>query len=66
VAGTRPRDGAGRYGLAALVGFLVIVYLAAAFGPPPPSAKAVALAASPGLLLAAWAAWADRHRDAAG
>jgi hypothetical protein len=66
VSGTRPRDGVGRYGLAALVAFLVVLYLAAAFGPPPPSARAVALAATPGLLLAAWAAWADRHRDAAG
>jgi hypothetical protein len=35
---TRARDGVGRYGLAALVALLVVIYLGAAFGPAPPSA----------------------------
>jgi hypothetical protein len=59
---TRALDGVGRYGLAALVALLVVIYLAAAFGPAPPSARAVALSAIPMPLLALWAAWADRHR----
>jgi hypothetical protein len=59
---TRARDGVGRYGLAALIALLVVIYLGAAFGPPPPSARAVALSATPMLLLALWAAWVDRHR----
>jgi hypothetical protein len=63
LSGTRARDAAGRYGLGALVTFLVVVYLAGAFGPPPPSAHAVAVATAPLVLLALWAAWVDRHRD---
>lgn len=59
---TRARDGVGRYGLAALIALLVAIYLGAAFGPPPPSAQAVAISTAPGVLLALWAAWADRHR----
>ena len=62
MSATRARDGVGRHGLAALMALLVVIYLAAAFGPPPPSAHAVALSATPMLLLAVWAAWADRHR----
>jgi len=60
---TRARDGVGRYGLAALIALLVVIYLGAAFGPPPPSAEAVAVSTAPGVLLALWAAWVDRHRD---
>ena len=59
---TRARDGVGRYGLAALVALLAVIYVAAAFGPVAPSARAVALSAIPMPLLALWAAWADRHR----
>jgi hypothetical protein len=62
--GTEPRDGAGRYGLAVLIAVLVVIYLAAAFGPPPPSAHAVAVSTTPGVLFAVWASWADRHRAA--
>ena len=60
---TRARDGVGRYGLAALIALLIVIYLGAAFGPPPPSARAVAGSTAPGVLLALWAASADRHRD---
>jgi hypothetical protein len=59
---TRARDGVGRYGLAALVALLVVIYLGAAFGPAPPSAGVVALSTTPLVLLAFWAAWVDRHR----
>jgi hypothetical protein len=63
-AATRGRDGAGRWGLATLVGVLGIAYLAAVFGPPPPSVSAVALAGLVGAaLLMPWAAWVDRHRS---
>lgn len=62
----RARDGVGRHGLAALIGLLVVIYVAAAFGPAPPSARAVALSAIPMPLLAIWAAWADRHRGLIG
>jgi len=45
-----------------LVGFFVLVYLGAAFGPPPPSAAAVAWSALALCLLPVWGWWADRHR----
>jgi membrane-bound metal-dependent hydrolase YbcI (DUF457 family) len=64
VAATRGRDGAGRWGLAALLGVLGAAYLAAFFGPPPPSVSAVALTSMLGaVVLMAWAAWVDRHRS---
>jgi hypothetical protein len=59
---TTPRDRIGSIGLAALVAFLLLVYLAATFGPPPPSAGAVAWSSQSMWLLVAWAAWVDRHR----
>jgi len=62
LSATRARDAVGRYGLAALVALLVVIYLGAAFGPPPPSVHAMAVSMLPALGIAFWAAWADRHR----
>jgi hypothetical protein len=59
---TRARNRAGTIGLWSLVGFLVVVFLANSFGPPPPSVGAVAWSAQALWLLVAWAAWVDRHR----
>jgi hypothetical protein len=59
---TTASNGIGRNGLRALVAFLAVVYLASAFGPPPPSAGAVAWTAQAIWLLVAWAYWVDRHR----
>lgn len=59
---TEPAGRAGSGVLWSLVGFLVIVYLATAFGPPPPSSAAVAWSAQALWLLVAWAWWADRQR----
>jgi membrane-bound metal-dependent hydrolase YbcI (DUF457 family) len=52
----------GHNGLRALVAFLVLVYLATAFGPPPPSVAAVAWTAQSIWLLVAWAYWVDHNR----
>lgn len=61
---TGARDRIGLYGLAALVGFLLVVYFANVFGPPPPSVQAIGLAGLLGAaLLVAWAGWVDRHRE---
>lgn len=65
VRGTSRRDATGRWALALLVAFVVAIYLANVFGPPPPSAKAVAIGGFAQWLLVAWAAWIDRHRGAA-
>ena len=64
--GTDARNGIGRNGFVALVAFLALVYLASAFGPPPPSPAAVAWTAQAIWLLVAWAWWVDRHRSPVG
>jgi membrane-bound metal-dependent hydrolase YbcI (DUF457 family) len=60
---TEPKDAQGKYGLWVLVGMLLFAYLGAAFGPPPPNARAVAVADIVGTLVAlAASAWVDRYR----
>src|SRR5882762_3396382 len=54
---TRARDRIGRWGFAAFALFLPVVYAVASFGPPPPSASAVAWADMGQWLLILWAAW---------
>jgi hypothetical protein len=62
VSMTKPRDAIGRWALALFIVFLVVVYEANAFGPPPPSATAVAIVTLFVWLLPLWACWADAHR----
>jgi hypothetical protein len=59
---TTARDRAGSIGLWSLVAFLLVVYLAASFGPPPPSPAAVAWSAQAMWLLVLWGYWLDAHR----
>ena len=59
---TRPRDRIGRIGLYALIVFVVAIYFAALYGPPPPNAAAVATAGHLSWLFVIWAYWVDRHR----
>ena len=59
---TAPRDRTGSLAFWGLAGFLLVTELANALGPPPPSDRAVALAALAIWLLVWWAAWADAHR----
>ena len=62
VSATRARDrwGSVLFWLFLLV--LAILYLAAVFGPPPPSVHALAMSGLAGWLFVAWAYWIDRHR----
>lgn len=46
--------------------FFLVVDLANALGPPPPSARAVAWSAEAIWLLVLWGYWVDRHRAAVG
>jgi hypothetical protein len=59
---TTPRDRIGSIGLWCLVAFLIVVYLASVFGPPPPSAAAVAWSAEAMWVLVVWGFWVDKHR----
>lgn len=59
---TRPLDRVGRWALIGLVAFLVAIYLATLFGPPPGAAAEVAWSAQAMWLLVAWGYWIDRHR----
>jgi len=61
---TRPRDRIGTYSLWAFVATLTALYLSSVFGPPPPSADALAITGLAGWLLVAWGYWIDRHRAA--
>jgi hypothetical protein len=64
LSATRSRDKIGTFGLWGLLVFLLAIYAANLFGPPPPSMEAVGVAGNAGWLLVLWAWWADRHRDA--
>ena len=59
---TVARDRTGSIAFWTLVAFLAMVMLANVFGPPPPSAKAVAWSAQAIWLLVAWGYWVDHHR----
>ena len=59
---TRPRDRAGSAALSVLLVLLAGLWLAAIFGPPPPSARVVAVSALAGWLIVPWGYWIDAHR----
>jgi membrane-bound metal-dependent hydrolase YbcI (DUF457 family) len=62
---TRAKDAVGRLGIAGLIVLLLFAYGASAFGPPPPSVNAIAMAGLAGAAFAtALSAWADAHRAA--
>jgi len=59
---TRPRDGRGQFAFASLVGVLVLAYVGNVFAAPPSIEAIWSGGMVGGLLLLAWAAWADRNR----
>ncbi len=61
---TQPTDMIGHRALWALIAFLVVVYVASIFAPPPPSGRAVAWIGLAMWLLVAWGYWIDAHRRA--
>jgi membrane-bound metal-dependent hydrolase YbcI (DUF457 family) len=63
---TRARDGAGRWGTVVLLSTLLLIYVGdvASRSTPPGVNAIVVVGIIGGVLLTAWAGWADRHRDA--
>jgi len=62
---TRPADRLGTWALVGLVAFLVVIHVGNIFGPPPPSAEAIAWVGNAQWLFVISAFWVDRHRRAA-
>jgi membrane-bound metal-dependent hydrolase YbcI (DUF457 family) len=63
VSRTRGRDGIGRVGFWILIALMLLIHVANAMSPPPPSVNMVAWSALAAWLFPVWAWWADRHRD---
>ncbi len=61
---TAARDRVGRWGLAGLVAFLVVIEISNLTGPPPPSVTAIAVVGHAQWLLVLWGWWVDKHREA--
>ena len=59
---TRARDRVGTWALLSFVALLILAWMSALFGPPPPNEKILAWSGLALWILPAWAAWADRHR----
>ena len=67
LSATRAGRAAGRWGLAGFVVLLLVTYAGSVLGGAPPSVTAVGVAGILGSALTiAWAAWADRGREARG
>ena len=60
---TRAKDRVGVFALWGFVVFMVVVWLGAVFGPPPPSETAIKFSGLSIWLAVAWAYWIDRHRE---
>ena len=62
VRSSRPLDRTGSIAFWVLVVLLGVAYLAAVFGPPPPSWQVVAYSGFIGYVMVIWGWWIDRHR----
>jgi membrane-bound metal-dependent hydrolase YbcI (DUF457 family) len=56
------RDAVGRWSLAGLVAVVGLIWIGGPFGPPPPSATAIATVGLAMWLFPLWAIWIERHR----
>jgi hypothetical protein len=60
---TRARDRVGTVALWAMVAFMVLAFLGATFGAPPPGERALAIGGLAIWLFVPWYWWIDQHRD---
>ena len=63
---TQARNNVGRYGLAGLVAFLVLVHVGSLLSPPPASVEALGWSGQLFWLTVLLAYWVDRHREVSG
>jgi membrane-bound metal-dependent hydrolase YbcI (DUF457 family) len=61
---TQAIDASGRWGLRALVAFLLLIEASNLLGPPPPSEQAIAWVGQAQWLIVLWGFWIDKHRAA--
>ena len=64
--GTTAKDRVGTFAFWSFIAFLVIVWMANTFGPPPPDVNAIGYVGLTMWLLVAWGYWIDRHRKPTG
>jgi membrane-bound metal-dependent hydrolase YbcI (DUF457 family) len=57
------RDRIGKWALAAMAGFLIMIFVGNLFSPPPPNQTAVGLLSLGLWLFVPWAHWIDKHRE---
>lgn len=62
---TKAKDRTGIYALWSFVLLMLVIWIASAFGPPPPNINAIRISAFALWLAVAWAYWIDRHRASA-
>jgi membrane-bound metal-dependent hydrolase YbcI (DUF457 family) len=60
---TQPRERTGTRGLQAMIAVLVLLLIAAVFGPPPTSERGLAFASLALWLFVPWGYWVDAHRE---
>ena len=60
---TKARDRVGSSVMWIFVAFLLVIYVANAFGSPPPNPRAIAWLGLAQWVIPFWAAWFDRHRE---
>lgn len=60
---SRPKDRTGTYSFWSLILLLGAIFIANAFGPPPPNVNAIAYAGLALWLLPLWGYWIERHRE---
>jgi hypothetical protein len=58
---TRARDRVGTWALLSFAAFLILAWMSALFGPPPPNERVLAWSGLALWILPLWATWADRH-----
>ena len=64
VTGTRGRDRIDTIALWTFITFVTLLYLGNLVGPPPPSARAIAVVGLASFVLPLWTAWVDKRRAA--